>query len=145
MQVTFTSAQIDVHIHATEDAEKILESISNRLKVGADSFSHTKAFGHFGNPILVYSVALRGESAHFFAANLLSALDPLDKSSVREEVWKFIDDRGDLHLRVDKQSLFADRVRLGLSDVVRIRLKVGFTGLRDELLSAYQSLLQQVE
>ncbi len=141
MQVTFTFAQLNVHIHATEDAEKILRTLSDRLKIDANFFTQTKALGHFGNPILIYSVSLRGESANSFAANLLSELDPLDKSSVREEVWKYIDDRGDLHLRLDKQSLFGDRVRLGLSDVVRIRLRAGLTGLREQLLSAYQSLL----
>ncbi len=141
MQVTFTFAQINVHVHATEDVEKILQTLSDRLKIYADFLTQTKAFGHFGNPILIYSVSLRGESANSFAANLLSELDPLDKSSVREEVWKYIDDRGDLHLRLDKQSLFADHVRLGVSDVVRIRLRARFTGPREQLLSAYQSLL----
>ena len=140
MELRFTSVHIKVHIHGTEDAEKTLGVVSKVLKIPLDLFSHTKTEGHFGNPILIYSANLAKDSAEAFVANMLSELYPLDKSTLREEIWKHIDDRGDLHLRLGKQNMFSGRITLGALDVVWIKIKSHSTGSREELVSAYRSL-----
>ncbi|MDW8045141.1 MAG: RNA-binding domain-containing protein [Nitrososphaerota archaeon] len=120
-----SSIEISFIVHATEDEEKVLESIVKRLSIPREIFKVRRMEGHFGNPIQFYHARLTGNEADRFAERLFPSLDDIDKDLMRIELKKYIDEHGNLYLRIDKQTFFDEKGKLRLSqeDAVRIKLK----------------------
>ncbi|MGC9117941.1 MAG: RNA-binding domain-containing protein [Thermoproteus sp.] len=105
-------AEISVLVHATEDLDKVVESL--RRFFGDLPYVIQKLEGHYGNPIYLIT-ALQPD-----CARLLERLCPAVSKAQQEGEW---------FVRLDKQRLVRGEVALSNSDdVVRIRIKGGRCG-----------------
>lgn len=119
----FSSAELNVVLHATEDREKVLMSIENNLAVPAGSFSDESSEGHFGNKIVLLKAVMTSEEAGVLALRVLSALNSPDRLKLTYSIGQFSDEKGNLYLRLDKQRMCQGRVSLAESDAVRIKFR----------------------
>ncbi|MEO9319396.1 MAG: RNA-binding domain-containing protein [Nitrososphaera sp.] len=119
----FSSAEIGFVIHATENSERILDSIESTLSVPKTNFSLSEAEGHFKNQIRLASCNLASGDANEFATRVISLLRSSDKEELSRNLSQHSDERGNLYIRIDKQALCKGRVILSESDSIRIRFK----------------------
>jgi len=122
-QVRFSSAEISLVVHATENKDNILESIAAGISINQERFKEQTHEGHFGNKIVLMTAILTSQEANNLAVKLLSDLNSTDRSSLLNNFSQYIDDRGNLYLRLDKQKLCKGRIALADGDSIRVRFK----------------------
>jgi RNA binding exosome subunit len=119
-------AYIDVRVfaHATEETGKVLKAIYNLLPEPAVEtvlFKKRSLTGHHGNPIVIFEAKLKGELAQKFFEKLSSGLGSLDKEQLSSKIRRHIE-KGNLYLRLDKQSAYLNEIRLCQTDPIHFRI-----------------------
>lgn len=131
-------AYVDIRVfsHATEDVDKVLAAVRNVLPlefVDAVVFERKSLTGHHGNPILLLETRVKEKDvARAVFGRLCSSLSFADKERLSDEIVQHVD-RGNLYVRLDKQSAFLNEFRLGMSDPIHLRIHFKKHGL-DEVL-----------
>jgi RNA binding exosome subunit len=114
-----------VFAHATEDPEKVLAAVRNLLpseSVDSIVFKRSSLSGHHGNPIVLFEARVKDRKlVQAVFAKLCSGLGLMDKEVLAGEISGHLE-RGNLYLRLDKQSAFLGEVRLGSVDPVHVRV-----------------------
>ncbi len=114
-----------VFAHATEDPERVLAAVRNVLpseSVDSLVFKRSSLTGHHGNPIVLFEARVKERrSVQTVFAKLCSGLGLMDKQALADEITRHLD-RGNLYLRLDKQSAFLGELRLGSVDLVHVRV-----------------------
>lgn len=141
----FRSAGVLFFAHATEDAVRIAGRVTELLSIPLSEFKTVSLTGHFGNPIESSQATLYGEMADNLARAVLSKLSLFDIGLLSSSLNKFVDEHGNLYLRIDKQALFREIITLGSSDAVRITLRPSTKGrpMLDESISMYRMLVSE--
>ena len=119
----FSAVDISVIIHATEDKNKVLESLSTILCVHPNKFRHTESIGHWGNRILLITGRLESTEANKLIQKILDSLNSMEREQLSNSFHSFIDEKGNLYLRLDKQRVCQKRISLSESDSVRFRFR----------------------
>lgn len=140
-KISFMSAEVSFHLHATEDEERCLLIFSNTLDINPLDFTKTVLEGHYGNEVKRYVIHLTGRKADEWAKQLLMKMDELDRRRIANEIEKYLDEHGKLYLRLDKQSLIEGSIRAGFEDVVRVKLKPRLIWNRRGMREDYVELL----
>jgi RNA binding exosome subunit len=124
MRLEVISAKISAIVHATEDADRVLQALRQLFPEGSlPSKAESRRFdGHYGNEIRIVDLSIRGASARLFLKYLWKNLPSLDRVSLLEAFEKHIDDSGGLHLRLDKEEVFLGRLRMKDQDPIKIHL-----------------------
>ena len=117
--VNFSAAEIGIIVHATEEKEKILEHLNSTIGVSPDSFFTRFAEGHWGNKILLLTTILSNSEANSLYMKVKSILSDKDIALLSN----FFDEKGNLYIRLDKQSVCRGKVTLSEGDSVRIKFK----------------------
>jgi RNA binding exosome subunit len=114
-----------VFAHATEDSDKVLTAAKNTLPtelVGTVLFKKMDLAGHHGNPITLFEARLKSRKvAQAFLENLASGLSIMDKEMLGREIGQHLE-RGNLYIRLDKQSAFLGELKLGSTDTIHLRM-----------------------
>jgi len=114
-----------VFAHATEDPERVLVAVHSLLpseSVDSVVFKRSSLTGHHGNPIVLFEARVKERKlVQAVFAKLCSGLALIDKEVLAEEIARHLD-RGNLYLRLDKQSAFLGDLRLGSVDPVHVRV-----------------------
>jgi len=121
--LSFCAADIRVIIHATEDEKKILDSLCDIFSISADRFQLVESLGHWGNRISLLTGRLESAEANSLVLKILSALNSIDMSRLSNSFHTFIDEKGNLYLRLDKQRICRKHISLSEVDSVRFRFK----------------------
>ena len=126
-----------VFAHATEDPERVLAAVRNVLpseSVDSVVFKRSSLAGHHGNPIVLFEARVKDRRlVQAVFAKLCSGLGLMDKQVLAGEISGHLE-RGNLYLRLDKQSAFLGEVRLGSVDPVHVRVHFKKHGT-DEVVS----------
>ena len=101
----FSAAEVDLVLHATEAADRVLKSISESLQILPEKFSRMPAEGHFKNKILLLKANLSSQEASALAFRVTSLLNSADKEELSSNLVRYLDEKGSLYLRIDKQKL----------------------------------------
>lgn len=139
--IRLSSAEINVLVHATENENKILHSINNVLSVSAEKFSHSVSEGHWGNRILLLTAIIDGQSAKDLVVKIMSSLNSNDKHLLSNLFDKYIDEKGNLYIRLDKQRICNGKVSLSESDSIRVRFRPVRRYKPSSTLQNYRGLL----
>lgn len=123
MQTRFTSAEIDIIIHATEDYNKMLTIIKDVLTIDPDKFTSKRLEGYYGNEVILLKARLNTNDARKLADIIFNSINIHDKIYLADNLDKHID-RNSLFIRLDKQELFRKRIALGDQDAIKIRFRV---------------------
>jgi RNA binding exosome subunit len=114
-----------VFAHATEDPERVLAAVRNLLpseSVDSVVFKRSSLSGHHGNPIVLFEARVKDRKlVQAVFAKLCSGLGLMDKEVLAGEILGHLE-RGNLYLRLDKQSAFLGEVKLGSVDPVHVRV-----------------------
>ncbi|HEY7507978.1 MAG TPA: RNA-binding domain-containing protein [Nitrososphaera sp.] len=119
----FSSAELQLVLHATEDHGKVLAAVEDALAVPATSFQGEPSEGHYGNSIMLLGATVPSKEAGALAERLAGALNSPDRQELSEHIEEYSDEKGNLYLRLDKQRLCQGKVSLAGTDTVRIKFK----------------------
>ena len=124
MRLEVFSAKISAIVHATEDLERVLQSLSRLFPdASLPSKAETRKFGgHYGNEIRIVNLAIRGATARSFLKYLWGGMVSFDRASILESLDKHLDPSGILHLRLDKEEAFRGMFRIRDQDPIKIQL-----------------------
>jgi RNA-binding protein len=120
---SFSAADVSIIIHATEDKNKILESICDIFCIDANRFRHTELIGHWGNRISLLTGNLESAEANRLVKKILLSLSSVEKNQLLSSSHSFIDEKGNLYLRLDKQRICQKRISLSETDSIRFKFK----------------------
>ena len=130
----------EVIIHATEDKEKILDSIDELFEIKEQEFVEEKLTGHFGNPILLLKARLSKKRAEYFIKRLISRISKLQLNEFLQEIDTHFEDSS-LFLRVGKQEIIRKSVNLQQNDAVKIKISIPVYK-KDETIKTYLGVLK---
>ncbi len=136
-----SSIELSFFLHATEDEERFLNTIFKVLQLPNAEFEKCKMEGHFGNPILSFQIHLSGKDADEFAKGIANLLDRHEKDRILLNLASHIDKRGALYIRIDKQSLFSEKLVQSQVDAVRIKFKIRSKAYLSKSIMLYSKLL----
>jgi RNA-binding protein len=97
-------------VAATEDEERVKEALS--IFVPLDGISVVTATGHYGNSIKILDAILKKRDGLGFFSILREQLPRVDLVRLRRELPERVDEKNELHLRLDKQAAFKGKVYL---------------------------------
>ena len=121
--IRFSSAEINIVVHATEDENKILHSLFDVLSIPSEKFSYSFSEGHWGNKISILTATVDGQVAKDLILKIISLLNSVDRYHLSNFFDKYVDEKGNLYIRLDKQRICKGRISLSESDSIRIRFR----------------------
>jgi hypothetical protein len=129
---------IRVFAHATEDLDKVLTATRNILppeKIDTIIFGKINLTGHHGNSIVLFQTRIKEKDAvRAVFEKLCSGLSTLDKEQLNSEIMQHLE-KGNLYIRIDKQSAYLNRIRLSTEDPIHFRIHFK-KHTREEVLKA---------
>jgi len=141
----FSAAEVDLVLHATEAGERVLKSVSDLLQIPPERFSQMPAEGHFKNRIFLLKANLPSQDAAALAFRVTSLLNSADRDELSTNLSRYLDEKGSLYLRIDKQRLCQGKVSLSESDSIRIRFKPVKRYRPTGSVDSYRGLLSSIE
>jgi RNA binding exosome subunit len=141
----FSAAEVDLLLHATEDSDKVLQSIQETLAVPSERFSASSSEGHYKNKILLLKAMLSSQEAGELALRIMSRLNSSDREHLSSSLVEYSDEKGNLYLRLDKQRVCQGKVSLSETDAIRIRFKPVKRYRPSGNLESYRGLLSSTE
>jgi len=120
-------AYIDIRVfaHATEDPDKVLDALRNTLPkelVDTVVFKKSNLTGHYGNPIILFEAKIKERNvAPAVFERLSSGLSILEKEILSSEIKQHLE-KGNLYIRLDKQSAYLNEIKLCQTDPIHIRI-----------------------
>lgn len=141
----FSSAEVNLLIHATEDADRVLQSMQDLLCIPSERFSNIQSEGHYKNKILLLRAMLSSQEAGELAIKIMSLLNSTDRERLSNALPEYSDEKGNLYLRLDKQRVCQGRMSLSETDAIRIRFRPVKRYKPSGNLESYRGLLSSTE
>jgi RNA binding exosome subunit len=116
-------AEISFLIHSTEDRDRVINHVSSILIIDKDEFKSEILLGHWGNQIEMVKGRIKGRLAHDVASTILTSIDTYDRKKMLLSLDDYVDDKGALHLRLDKQKICAGKIELSDIDSIKMKIK----------------------
>lgn len=140
MRPEFSSVTISFFIHSTEDRERLLTSVSARLRLATEELEIEEVEGHFGNRIVSVKAHITGRRAQDIASNMLTNLSKRAKNQTLADLGRSIDEHDSLYLRLDRQTIDG-AIALSDQEPVRVKLKPKFRESRESMREGYKELI----
>ena len=116
---------IRVFAHATEEVDKVLNAVRNIFPselIDLIAFKKSNLTGHHGNPIILFETRIKEKNAAQTVFEKLSlGLSTLDKELLNSEIKQHLD-KGNLYVRLDKQSAYLNELKLSSTDSIHFRI-----------------------
>ena len=132
-------AKIAMILHATEDYQKITDTLSGIFGIEKDMIFLSELSGHFGNPIFMLSVEMKKKYAEGFLKKMVSIISKTQMTDILEDLEERIND-ATLYLRFSKQKFIKKTLMLEEKDPIRISIYTPVY-VKRELYSTYRKLL----
>lgn len=130
---------VEILIHATENKEKILDSVSETLEITKGEFIEERLAGHFGNPILLLKAKLVKKRAETLIQRIISKISKTQMDEFLQEIETRIEDSA-LFLRISKQDIVSKIINFKEDDAIKIRISQPIYK-KSELVRTYTELL----
>jgi RNA-binding protein len=122
-----TIGYIDVRVfaHATENHDKVQTAIKNLLTAELAEnivFEKSPLEGHHGNSITLFTARLNDKKQlPVMLKKIGEGLSSLDKEALNQDIKLHLE-RGNLYLRLDKQSAFLGSVKFTQNDPIHLKI-----------------------
>ena len=138
--VTKINLKIEIIVHATEDYQKISDSLCDIFEIESSEITKKEFSGHFGNPILMLHVQMKNKRAEKLIKKLTSTISQDDVKSLLAGMDERISD-STLYLRFSKQNFVKKTLTFQEKDPVRIMI---FTPvyIKKNVVKTYKKLLE---
>ena len=132
--------KINLILHATENENKVLESLENVFGIEQKNFQIEQVPGHFNNPILLISSKLKKKNAENFIKVFFSKMKKDDFEEVFENVEDYVASSG-LNLRISKQKLVSENLTMSKEDAIKINISTPVY-VKNNTKKIYQELMK---
>ncbi|MEM2866136.1 MAG: RNA-binding domain-containing protein [Candidatus Hadarchaeales archaeon] len=124
MRFPLREIRVKILVHATEDESKLAEVLRVLLPAGT-KVERTELEGQHGNPISLLEARVRGRrEVEGTISSLLRKLE--NREALLSSLGSYMDEQGNLYLRLDKQLACRGRWVLGRGDeVIHLTLRGG--------------------
>ena len=138
--VTKINLKIEIIVHATEDYQKITDSLYDVFEIESSEITKKEFSGHFGNPILMLHIQMKNKRAKELIKKLISTISQNDIKSLLTGMDERISD-STLYLRFSKQNFVKKTLTFQEKDPVRIMI---FTPvyIKKNVVKTYKKLLE---
>ena len=138
--VTKINLKIEIIVHATEDYQKISDSLCDIFEIESSEITKKEFLGHFGNPILMLHIQMKNKRAGELIKKLISTISRDDVKDLLAGMDERISD-STLYLRFSKQNFVKKTLTFQEKDPVRIMI---FTPvyIKKNVVKAYKKLLE---
>lgn len=118
----FSSLDISVLAHATEDENKITNFILEYFRKSSTSkhVENIKTEGHWKNPITRINIVLSLFTDDYFEDMMNDMINVYGKAELDRYLKNNVDNKGSIYFRLDKQKLCLGKLELSDNDAVRI-------------------------
>ena len=132
--------KIEIIVHATEDYQKISDSLFDVFEIESNEITKKEFLGHFGNPILMLHVQMKNGRAEELIKKLISTISQNNIKSLLADIEERISD-STLYLRFSKQIFVKKTLTFQEKDPVRIII---FTPvyIKKNIVKTYKNLLE---
>ena len=111
--------KLQIILHATDDLEKIINSLEETFSLNRDKFQIQTLMGLFENPITVLSLAIKKNDAQKFVTTLFSNMNRNELKIISETLEEQITSAG-LKIRISKHQLIMNKISLEDKDALKI-------------------------
>ena len=138
--VTKRNLKIEIIVHATEDYQKISDSLCDMFEIESSEITKKEFSGHFGNPILMLHIQMKNKRAEGLIKKLISTISRDDVKDLLAGMDERISD-STLYLRFSKQNFVKKTLTFQEKDPVRIMI---FTPvyIKKNVVKTYKKLLE---
>ena len=138
--VTKRNLKIEIIVHATEDYQKISDSLCDMFEIESSEITKKEFLGHFGNPILMLHIQMKNKRAEGLIKKLISTISRDDVKDLLAGMDERISD-STLYLRFSKQNFVKKTLTFQEKDPVRIMI---FTPvyIKKNVVKTYKKLLE---
>jgi len=138
--VTKINLKIEIIVHATEDYQKISDSLCDIFEIESSEITKKEFLGHFGNPILMLHIQMKNKRAEGLIKKLISTISRDDVKDLLAGMDERISD-STLYLRFSKQYFVKKTLTFQEKDPVRIMI---FTPeyIKKNVVKTYKKLLE---
>ena len=138
--VTKINLKIEIIVHATEDYQKISDSLYDVFEIESSEITKKEFLGHFGNPILMLHIQMKNKRAEGLIKKLISTISRDDMKGLLAGMDERISD-STLYLRFSKQNFVKKTLTFQEKDPVRIMI---FTPvyIKKNVVKTYKKLLE---
>ena len=138
--VTKINLKIEIIVHATEDYQKISDSLYDIFEIESSEITKKDFLGHFGNPILMLHIQMKNKRAEGLSKKLISTISRDDVKDLLAGMDERISD-STLYLRFSKQNFVKKTLTFQEKDPVRIMI---FTPvyIKKNVVKTYKKLLE---
>jgi len=119
--VTKINLKIEIIVHATEDYQKISDSLCDIFEIESSEITKKEFLGHFGNPILMLHIQMKNKRAEGLIKKLISTVSRDDVKDLLAGMDERISD-STLYLRFSKQNFVKKTLTFQEKDPVRIMI-----------------------
>lgn len=116
-------ATISVVIHATEDKDKVISKIVKVLSLNSARFQEFNTRGHWGNQIVLLNLSLGQTLAGKILKTIYTSLGNNKKTDFLSSLEQSIDEKYNLYVRIDKQSICREEISLSDQDSIKIKFR----------------------
>ena len=132
--------KINLILHATENENKVLESLENVFGVEQKDFQIEQVTGNFNNPKLLITSKLKKKNAENFIKVFFSKMKKDDFEEVFENVENYVTSSG-LNLRISKQKLVSENLTMSKEDAIKINISTPVY-VKNNTKKIYQELMK---
>ena len=138
--VTKINLIIEIIVHATEDYQKMFDSLCDIFEIESSEITKKEFLGHFGNPILMLHIQMKNKRAEELIKKLISAISEKNTKDLLAGINERISD-STLYLRFSKQNFVKKTLTFQEKDSVRIMI---FTPvyIKKNIVKTYRELLE---
>ena len=138
--VTKINLKIEIIVHATEDYQKMSDSLCDIFEIESSEITKKEFSGHFGNPILMLHIQMKNKRAEGLIKKLISTISRDDVKDLLAGIDERISD-STLYLRFSKQNFVKKTLTFQEKDPVRIMI---FTPvyIKKNVVKTYKKLLE---
>jgi len=121
----FSSVDISILVHATEDENKILNHILEnfRLSTNMVTIDYVKTEGHWKNPIMRLIISTTSNIDRLYTDLCNQLRINYGSEELDQYLKNNLDEKGSIYIRLDKQKLCAKALFLSDTDAVRMIFK----------------------
>jgi len=116
-------ATISVVIHATENKDKVISKIVKVLSLNSTRFQEFNTRGHWGNQIVLLKLSLGQTLAGKILKTIYTSLGDNKKTTFLSSLEQSIDEKYNLYVRIDKQSICREEISLSDQDSIKIKFR----------------------
>ncbi len=121
----FSSVDISILVHATEDENKILNHILENFKLSTNvvTIDCVKTEGHWKNPIMRLIISTSSDIDRLYKDLFNQLRINYGSEDLDQYLKNNLDEKGSVFIRLDKQKLCARALLLSDTDAVRMIFK----------------------